>query len=326
MHSELKLRLKKLRAAGAFERVDAIVLYNPEFDMIDPNATYMTNVRADGALVVVYPSSVTLYTSDMSAPLTHGSWAKVEKAESFREVVRGIGGTVGLNGAFMSYASARRFRKKTDVSPFFAKARAVKTPYEIRTIRASVREARRVLASVRIVRGRTESDVASDIIRETLSRGLQVAFHPIVATGRNTSSPHHTPTRIPIKHFCYVDYGVRYKHYCSDLTVPIGIAEGVREVKGVLDALEEYIKPGVPAAELHNTALKLLGFRGKYLIHALGHGIGLEVHEAPRIGPNSKGVLEEGMVVAIEPAFYMKTRGVRIENNYLVTRNGCKRL
>lgn len=333
MRAELKLRLKKLRQAGAFDKTDRIVFYNPEADHLDPNFTYLSNVAAEYSVLVATPRSATLYTVPMLAPRVRGSWCKVVVTQSLGTVLkRWMKGRVGINGRFMPWRIPKKLNARAvDVSDALEKARSVKTREEIERIRAAAKDARAVLSRVRIEKGRREAEIAADLAYEMLKRGDEPSFDIIVAADRNTASPHHVPTATRVEDFCYVDFGMRKDHYCSDLTRCFVFKRSYQQyvdlVQHVLDQLEDHIRPGVRTADLHKTTEKLLGKYAKNFIHALGHGIGLEVHELPHIGPRAKDVLEAGMTIAIEPAFYLKNRfGVRLENNYVVTRNGCKRL
>lgn len=333
MNAELKIRLKKLRAAGVFDRCERIVLYNTETNAIDPNFTYLSNVEAEYSVLVVTRSSATLYTVPMIEPRTRGSWAKTVVVDSAGKALRrALRGRVGVNGWAMPYRITKKLKARpVDVSDLLEKARATKTLYEIDKIRASVREARKILNSVAVRIGRKETAVAADLVYGTLKRGHRPSFEPIVATGANTASPHHVPTGARVRGLCYIDFGVKHDLYCSDLTrcfvFDRRYEKHVAHVQHVLDQLENHIKPGVRASDLHRTAEELLGKHAKHFVHHLGHGIGLEVHEAPHVGPKSNDMLEAGMTIAIEPAFYIKNKfGVRIENDYLVTKKGCERL
>ena len=323
MRPELKLRLKKLRDAGAFDSADRLVFYNPDSNLIDPNFVYLSGVRAEYSVLVATARSATLYTVKMTAPLTRGSFAKVVVTDKIGAILRrNLKGRVGVNGSVLPYCLPARLKAKPiDITAALEKARAVKTPYEVAQISGAVKETRKILVGVRIEG--TEQEIAAKIVYETLSRGLKPSFDPIVATGPNTASPHHVPTTRRVDGFCYVDFGVRRNNYCSDLTTPFGYSDLANRVKQALWQLEDFIKPGVKCSDLCVRAEKLLG---RKMIHALGHGIGLDVHEAPHISTNSKDVLEKGMVIAIEPAIYSKNAGARVEHNYLITKNGCKRL
>jgi len=145
-----------------------------------------------------------------------------------------------------------------------------------------------------------------------------------VATEENIAKPHHVPTIKRIGKTLLIDFGVRWQGYCTDISRTFN-SKYEEKIKKTLAALEEKMKPGVKASSLDALSRKLLGSDAKKFITNLGHGIGIEVHEKPSISASSKDVLKKDMVIAIEPAIYVKN-GIRIENDYLITEDGCENL
>lgn len=184
----------------------------------------------------------------------------------------------------------------------------------------------------------TETMVAASIeykLRKHGSKGA--AFPSIVATNASSSLPHHTPTETEISDGPLLfDIGAVINGYCSDMSRTIHLGEPsatFREIYGlVLEAHKhaaDALTPGTTAKEVDAAARNFLEKKG-YLDqfnHSVGHGVGLDVHETPNLTPRSDQVLEEGMVVTIEPGLYLKGEfGVRIEDVYLLTENGSERL
>jgi Xaa-Pro aminopeptidase len=216
--------------------------------------------------------------------------------------------------------------------------RQVKDASEIALIKQALKITGLTLAFARkIIRpGKRELEIAAELERFMRFRGASnAAFDIIVASGPNSSYPHHAPTsRIIRKNEpVLIDIGVEYKGYKSDLTRVyfLGkinfLAQRVRKVVGNAQqmAIKE-IKPGAKMAEIDGVSrgyIARLGF-GKCFGHSLGHGVGLETHEAPRISAASKGVLRPGMVFTIEPGVYLAGKfGIRLEDMVLVTKKGC---
>ena len=163
------------------------------------------------------------------------------------------------------------------------------------------------------------------------------AFDPIVAVGPHASRPHYrveTRTKITGKRPLLFDAGLRRKGYCTDLTRMffVDTIEGrfrrfFELVSSVQEKILEMIRPGVPARDLDSSARRLFRAEGvdKYFLHALGHGVGIEVHEGPSISSRSQDILEEGMVFTIEPGLYIPGKlGIRLEEMVLVTKTGCE--
>jgi Xaa-Pro aminopeptidase len=221
--------------------------------------------------------------------------------------------------------------------------RLVKDPSEVATLReAAARLAPVADMAFRSIRaGVTERDVAAAIETAARTAGYErLAFDTIVASGPNAALPHYRAgTRILSPgDLVVLDFGGVLDGYCSDLTRTVSVGtptdDALRLHTAVRDAQRraiEAVKPGVPAASVDAAARSLLESRGlgEAFGHGTGHGLGLDIHEEPRIGPprsHSASVqLEPGMVFTIEPGAYLPgLGGVRIEDDVLVTEDGCE--
>ncbi|MBW2988618.1 M24 family metallopeptidase, partial [Candidatus Woesearchaeota archaeon] len=180
----------------------------------------------------------------------------------------------------------------------------------------------------------TESELAGFIESRMRSYGVTPGFNTIVASGKNSSMPHHIPSKAKIRGFCVMDFGVGYKHLNSDFTrtVYIGRAKDteVRVFNAVLEAeraILKAIKPGMKCSELARIGKRALGNYSKHILHSFGHGVGVDVHESPVISESSNQVLKPGMVLAVEPGVYLPGKfGVRLEDMALVTEQSMKLL
>lgn len=220
--------------------------------------------------------------------------------------------------------------------------RTIKDAEELLEIQAAVEMAERAFTVFRhqLSPDWTERQAAS-ILEELLRQegAVGFAFDVIIGAGANAALPH-APLRdveLGSAELVLIDWGARTPSgYCSDLTRTLltpNAPEPMREIyQLVLDAHDkaiEAIAPGVPCIEVDQIAriyLTEAGY-GKEFNHGLGHGFGLEVHEATRFSPSSSDVLQPGMVVTIEPGIYLQdVGGVRIEDDILVTETGCRSL
>jgi Xaa-Pro aminopeptidase len=186
--------------------------------------------------------------------------------------------------------------------------------------------------------GFSEKDLALRLeIIARQSGADQLAFEAIVASGENSVLPHARPTDRKIRRgdFIVIDFGVKYKGYCSDETCTFAFQELTDEQKHIYQLVKKAhdraiaaVKAGVAAAEIDRCARNIFGGKyGKYFSHGTGHGVGLEVHEAPRLAPDSPDILEAQMVVTIEPGLYLPGFwGIRIEDTVLVKKNSCEKL
>lgn len=219
--------------------------------------------------------------------------------------------------------------------------RIVKDSEEIEQIKASLQLTEAVLADVwqTLAPGRTEKEVAWQIESAIRERGAEaVSFPPIVAGGPNGALPHAVPgeRRISAGDAVILDIGSRLKHYCSDLTrtwmagaTEPRLREIYRIVREAQLAAQDAICAGKDSHEVDQVARDLIGRAGygEKFGHGLGHGVGLAVHEKPGFGKLSRMLLEENMVVTVEPGIYLTGYGgVRLENMVRVTATGCELL
>lgn len=221
-------------------------------------------------------------------------------------------------------------------SEIISELRKTKTKEEIKRIRkASEIAAKGMKKAAHIIEpGKTELEVAAEVEYEMRKRGSEgIAFDTIVASG-NTSWFPHTPAKnkkIRKDGLVTIDLGARWKGYKSDMTRTFVLSdksklENMTElVKKAKEAALEKIKPGVEAKKVDEEARKVLRKQDyeKYLLHGIGHGVGLNTHEPPTISPSSKDTLEKNMVITVEPGVYIKgTGGCRFEDTLLVTDDG----
>jgi Xaa-Pro aminopeptidase len=215
--------------------------------------------------------------------------------------------------------------------------REIKDADEIREIRHAVWLAEKAFGVVRasLQEGQTEREVAFQL--EQLIRGFGgagCAFPPIVAAGPRAALPHAYPTDqcVGTGELLLLDWGATSRLYRSDLTrilVTGRISPKLERVYGVVLKAQEQaiaaIRPGALMSEVDAAARQVIAKAGygKHFGHGLGHGFGLEIHEAPRLAATAQGVLKPGMVVTVEPGIYLANwGGIRIEDDILVTRDG----
>jgi Xaa-Pro aminopeptidase len=186
--------------------------------------------------------------------------------------------------------------------------------------------------------GRSEKEIADEIEHQVrLFGGRCCSFPPIVAAGPRSALPHATPAEdrmIGGSGFVLIDWGAQRGLYVSDLTrvlVAGKIPPKLERVYGVVLKAQQRaidsIKAGATMHEVDAAARRVIARAGygKYFGHGLGHGVGLEVHEAPRLAANQHRPLRAGMVVTVEPGIYLPSwGGVRIEDDVLVTRTGSE--
>jgi Xaa-Pro aminopeptidase len=187
--------------------------------------------------------------------------------------------------------------------------------------------------------GMTEAELAGRLELNARMRGAEgMSFETIVASGPRSALPHGRATARPLSRngFVTLDFGVILKGYCSDMTRTVFLGKSTRRERFTYDAVREAqqaavdtVKPGVTCGEVDEAARSVLRKAGlaDYFTHSTGHGVGLEIHEMPRIAAAQQQVLAPGMVITIEPGAYIPNRfGVRIEDMVAVTQHGARML
>ena len=231
-------------------------------------------------------------------------------------------------------------KKLVNIRDTIAYWRSIKEDWEIeRIVQAARISIRAMLATIDYIDyGTTEVEAIGYYMYEAYMRGASAqAFPPIIAFNENTVYPHAVPSpdNVVVKGSpVLIDVGVCYEGYCSDMTRSYQVGVKDSEYKKVFEAVYEAlvsaidrIEPGIAAREVDEIARRVLRKYGlsKYFVHSLGHGIGLQVHEKPRLSNDSQDKLEKNMVVTVEPGVYIPGKfGIRLEEMVVVTSRGAK--
>ena len=314
------------------------------------NVRYLTGMASSNAAVLVEPGGeATLYTD-----FRYAQKAATVEGVTFVETARALvgelarilsGREIGIESHVVTVSGLHALRegqvKAVPTSGLVERLRAVKEPGELDSLRAAAAisdAAFGALAEERFV-GRTEIELAwrmRELFHEHGSS--EVSFDAMVAAAENGSSPHsdNREVEIPANTLVIVDAGCRIDGYASDCTRTFATGELDDELGRAYDVcLEsqvaglEAMGPGVTGRAADSAAREVIAAAGwgEEFGHGLGHGIGLEVHEAPTARPESTDTLETGNVISCEPGIYLPGRaGVRIEDMVLITEDGRERL
>lgn len=254
---------------------------------------------------------------------------------------------IGFEDGFCSFRTFLNYKKTMPDVTFvpateeIQKVRMIKTDAEIAFIEKAASIADDAFSYIlpRIAQGKTEKEIALDLEFFMRKNGAEgVSFETISASGVRSSMPHGTATDKKLEQgdFLTLDFGCKFKGYCSDMTRTIVLGKASEKQKEIyetvlnaqLAALRE-IRAGAKTKEIDAIARKIIdsaGFKGCFG-HGLGHSLGLEVHEKPSLSPKSEDVLEEHMLMTVEPGIYIENfGGVRIEDLVVVTKDGYKNL
>jgi len=253
---------------------------------------------------------------------------------------------IGFEGDHTTVATAAGMRKLVGkkiswkpTSGLIMRQRMIKDPDELRIIREAVNMGAAVYEqALKLIRpGRRESEIAGELEFAARRAGADgMAFDTIVAAGKRSALPHGRASSQPIprRGFVVVDSGVVLRGYCSDMTRTVHVGRASRQERCWYEAVREAqlagiaaVKAGTTAGEVDHATRQVLrrAKLDRFFTHSTGHGVGLEIHEPPRLGKAQEERLQAGMVITIEPGVYVPDNGgIRIEDMVLVTATGCQ--
>jgi len=314
------------------------------------NVTYMTGFLGDDSWAAIAGGRVYLLTDsryteqaqkecpsckiiDRAGPMAGAVTNLVKKLKSIRTVA--VEDSVSLADIEQLKKTVKaRFRTAAGI---IETVRSVKDESEIATIRSAAAISTKALSQILpyIKPGVTESELAGMLDFQIRKLGARNSFETIVAFGPNGSRPHHQPGKRKLrkKDAVLIDFGAKYKGYCSDITrcfVIGGMSAFYRKVYDVVEQAQtaaiKTIKPGVKITQVDAAAREVIEKTDlPVYAHGTGHGFGLQIHESPFLKPDGKGKLKAGQVITIEPGIYIPGKlGVRIEDDILVTETGYK--
>jgi len=340
----IRKRIRAIRRDLDKKKIRFLILTRPA------NVTYMTGfLGADSWAAIaggrVYLLTDSRYTEqaqkecscckiiDRAGPMAGAVARLVKKLKSVRTVA--VEDSVSLADFEQLKKNVKaRFRTAAGI---VETVRSIKDESEIANIRSAVAISTKALAQTLpyIKPGVSESELAGMLDFQIRKLGARNSFETIVAFGPNGSRPHHQPgtRKLRKKDAVLIDFGARYKGYCSDITRCFVCGEGMTAFyKKVYDVVEQAqaaaiktIRAGVKITHVDAAARDVIDKAGLPVYgHGTGHGFGLEIHESPFLKPDGKGKLKAGQVITIEPGIYMPGKlGVRIEDDVLVTETGC---
>ena len=333
-------------------KIDALLVSAP------PNVRYLSGFTGDNGLLLVTPGATpdaqTLFTDPRftiqaaeecncqvkivtKTPLDQGALQTISRKRIKR---------VGFEASRMLYEVYQRIEKSLPrgvtlkpIGPVVDRLRTLKSDDEIARIRRSViTNSEAFEKATRSIRpGARESSIAAELEYQMRRLGAEKpAFETIVAFGSRSALPHAQPTarKLANDELLLIDMGACQDGYMSDMTRVLFLGTPSSRVRGMYNAVLkaqlaaiDAVRPGVTAAHVDRAARRVLEAEGlgKEFVHSTGHGLGLEIHEGPRLGRRDKTKLEPGMAITIEPGAYIRDfGGIRIEDTVLVTRNGCE--
>ena len=339
MNSKLQWLRNKMNSLD----MQGIIISNPL------NIKYLTNIDAEGTLLITRKENIyitdgryieyvhsilTLFDEIIVYDIKDISKDDYENFFMFCE-------NVGFEENYLTYAMYKEYIRRYKINNFvetegmIEKQRMIKDEEEIHSLIKACNITDDCFSYILgyIKPGMTEKQIAHEIDEYYRERTDGTSFDTIVASGENTSKPHAVPTekKIEEEDIITIDMGCKVDGYCSDMTRTFFVGEPTEEMKEVYDlvlsnqefALDQY-KEGASTRQVMKMVENDFKLNGYDLIHSLGHGVGLEIHEPPYVGYRNDTTLRENMVVTDEPGIYIPGKfGVRIEDTVQITKFGC---
>ena len=338
-------RLRWLRNNLKSQGIQGMIISNPI------NIKYLTNISAEGVLLMTLRENVyitddryieevkRILTVDDEIVVTNARNVSAEDYENYFMFCE----NVGFEENYVTYAKYKEYMHKYKINDIvetegiIEKQRLIKDEEEIGNIKKACEITDKCFMHLLnyIKKGMTEKQIAEEVERFFKLNGASgTSFDTIIASGENSSIPHAVPSnrRIQSGDIITIDMGCKYNGYCSDMTRTIFVDSVDEYMKEVYDLVLK--NQELTLSEMHDGAnikniSKMVecnfGLHDCELVHALGHGVGLDVHEDPIISSRNERNLKTGMVITDEPGIYLPGKfGVRIEDTVLITEEGCE--
>lgn len=346
--SEFAERRSKLSSTLEESRADAFLT------SFLPNCRYLSGFTGSNAALLVTADRAILFTDpryELQAPQEADCEVRIVKGSLIKEVAKWAKRlrvrALAFESQHITFEAQKTLAEAVSqirlkpIANAVERLRMVKSEGEIEAIRVSVDLNSKALENAlrRFKPSMSEMDLAAEIEYRMRRLGAErPSFETIVAAGARSALPHARPTgkAIGTDHLLLIDMGSSVAGYASDMTRTFAIgklnAKSRRMYRAVLEsqlAAIDALKPGVLSGSVDGVARKVLRGYGldQYFVHSTGHGLGLEIHEPPRVGRKEQTKLETGMVITVEPGVYQAgVGGIRIEDTVVVTSDGCKSL
>ncbi|MFZ0760214.1 MAG: Xaa-Pro peptidase family protein [Candidatus Sulfotelmatobacter sp.] len=345
-------RQNKLREQLATARLDALLVSHLA------NIRYLCGFTGSAGLLLIAETGSVFFTDvrydTQSREEVKGAKVVIARKALLNALGERVGAqrkrsrrwTIGVEAEHLTVAEKKRLAaalpsglQLPNAPLLVERARMVKDEDELGLIRAAVRLGAVLFdGALEVLRaGIKETEVAAEMEYAARRAGAEaMSFPTIIASGARSALPHGRATEQLVARGAFVvcDFGVILGGYCSDQTRTVWVGAAREEARHVYESVRAAqlaataaVRPGITAGEVDAAARKVLrkAGLGRYFTHSTGHGVGLEIHEAPRVAAGQKEVLQPGMVITIEPGVYFPGKwGVRIEDMVAVREDGCE--
>lgn len=297
------------------------------------NVEYISNYRPTSFAFCVIKENPVIYASSMDMEIAkNNSTIEVREYESFEAMI----GELKSDGVdrlaiepSLPFSSFEKLRDDFTISSktYIDKQRMIKTPAEIEKITKATEIAQKSFLQLDILNNNnTEKEIAFDLVRFMIENGAdKESFDTIVTSGASSSLPHAIPEAKRLENPILIDWGAIFEGYCSDNTRTMVYTEAQQEIWDIVaeahDKAIKAIRPGLKCVDIDKVARDIItdyGY-GDRFIHSTGHSLGLDIHETPGFSIRDETVIENGMVITVEPGIYLEGEfGVRLEDTVAI--------
>ncbi len=299
------------------------------------NVEYVSGYRPTSFAFCIIKENPIVYASGMDMELAKNtSSIEVEEYESYDVMIKELKEEgikcLAIEPA-LPFSTYVRFRDdfEIDAKTYIDKQRMIKAPEEIKKIARATEIAQKSFLQLDILNNSgTEKEVAFDLVRNMIENGAsKESFDTIVASGPSSSLPHAIPEAKKLSQPILIDWGAIFEGYCSDNTRTMVYSERQQEIWDIVaeahDKAIKAVKPGMKCCEVDKVARDIIsdyGYGDKF-IHSTGHSLGLDIHETPGFSLRDETIIEEGMVITVEPGIYLEGEfGVRLEDTISISK------
>ena len=301
------------------------------------NIQYISNYKPTSFAFCLIKEEPIIYASQMDMEIAkRDSSIEIREYDKFETMIDDLKKEGIKNLAIepsLVYSTYEKFRDDFDIESkkYIDKERMIKSPQEIKNIEKATEIAQTAFKELDVSnRNETEDVLAFDLVRLMIENGASgESFDTILVSGASTSLPHAIPQAKHLETPILIDWGAKYNGYCSDNTRTIVYTEKEHEIFDIVrqshDEAIKAIKPGLKCCEIDKVArdiIKEYGYEDNF-IHSTGHSLGLDIHETPGFSFRDDTIIENGMVITVEPGIYLEGEfGVRIEDTVAVENKG----
>jgi Xaa-Pro dipeptidase len=301
------------------------------------NVEYISGYKPTSFAFCIIKENPVIYASGMDMELANrDSSIEVKEYESYDVMIKELKDE-GINNLAIEpslpFSTFVRFRDdfEIDAKTYIDKQRMIKTPLEIEKITKATEIAQNAFLQLDILNNQNnEKEVAFDLVRYMIENGAsKESFDTIVTSGANSSLPHAIPEAKKLDQPILIDWGAIFEGYCSDNTRTMVYNEKQHEIWDIVaeahDKSIKAIKPGIKCCDVDKVARDIIdeyGY-GDNFIHSTGHSLGLDIHETPGFSLRDETIIEEDMVITVEPGIYLEGEfGVRLEDTISISKKG----